>query len=634
MSYRGVPSRYYRGSPCCDDKAPFWWDVWPTGRTPDGKPQDVGGPLNDAESAAAEAINSYGAVWLPERYVYTQLYNTSDGKKVLGEGESKATMLSNAQRFANGATLYPIGAQTVRVVPAGFSIDQYDRNVPRIRSVAELPSLPQHRYPGTGLPDPVGYQLYERRERAKKVTSVVPFWDEKLGRHVAKILWCSYCGPDVWEQFVQDLGQTFTETLVPLFRGLAVVFSYVPVLGTAVSFLMNATISMLEGKGIDAAVLDGIGGALPGQPMSKMAFDCARSLVKGDRVDQVVLNSVMAALPVPPEVKQYATVAVGIAIDIASGRNINDFALSMIRQQLPESGQQAMDVARRVADGENVGNMISMEMMEAGRQAASQGKEAVNAFIAQAGFQNALDMLPWEAQDAIKAGIAIGTTERTPETVPMFGSVPETNQAVNETHVQKGQRIVSDPNTKYMGVKLSDILLGPTFTIDIDQPDALTGIMTKRRVTFSVNGPWGGDVKPLNDAWRRGFLVATGACDGMSVPGPGQIAIYQTMAEVGGRDGFLAGQAVAHYRTQHSGVAMQTSQNALTTKVSLAPKPVVTSTNVLSVPGASLRQSLGLPTNLTAATPEAPPPVRLTLAMVEQKARERDRWVAHYNALG
>jgi hypothetical protein len=63
-------------------------------------------------------------------------------------------------------------------------------------------------------------------------------------------------------------------------------------------------------------------------------------------------------------------------------------------------------------------------------------------------------------------------------------------------------------------------------------------VWTKRAMTYAIT-----------DAWRRGFTIAIGACEGSSERGPGQLAVYQTLAEVGERGGFDAGQAVQFDRT-------------------------------------------------------------------------------------
>jgi hypothetical protein len=162
-----------------------------------------------------------------------------------------------------------------------------------------------------------------------------------------------------------------------------------------------------------------------------------------------------------------------------------------------------------------------------------------------------------------------------------FGSVPEKNVAVNDTYFQKGQSLIAS-GAKYGGKLISDILKASSFRIAIDQFDALNGVWGKRMVTYKANGPWGSDERPLTDAWRRGFTIALGACDGSSQRDPGQTAVYQTVAEAGGRDGFDAGQAVAWWRT-----IAATTVKASTATSSMRAGQVFTKTEVQASSAAS-----------------------------------------------
>ena len=211
-----------------------------------------------------------------------------------------------------------------------------------------------------------------------------------------------------------------------------------------------------------------------------------------------------------------------------------------------------MYIAQRACAGENVGGILSEETMAAARNAAAQGEDAVNSFVAQAGFENAMGDLPPELQDAVKAGIVVGVIEgKDKQFVGTFGTVAETNAPVNETYLQKGQRLI-DSGAKYGGKLLSDILRGSSFTIAIDTYDALNNVWGKRTIRYKADGPWAANERPMTDPWRRGFTIALGVCQGSSQRGPGQTAVNQTMAEAGGRDGFDAGQAVAWWMTVHN----------------------------------------------------------------------------------
>jgi len=59
-----------------------------------------------------------------------------------------------------------------------------------------------------------------------------------------------------------------------------------------------------------------------------------------------------------------------------------------------------------------------------------------------------------------------------------------------------------------------------SFTIAIDDFDALNGVWHKVVKTYQIT-----------DGWRRGFAVAIGVCEGSSERGPGQTKVYQTLAE-------------------------------------------------------------------------------------------------------
>jgi len=118
-----------------------------------------------------------------------------------------------------------------------------------------------------------------------------------------------------------------------------------------------------------------------------------------------------------------------------------------------------------------------------------------------------------------------------------FGSVAESNVAVNDSYEAKGERLIAS-GIKYNNRPLADIRAGSTFGIVIDFFDALNNVWTKRHMTYEIT-----------EAWRRGFTIAIGVCEGCSARGPGQLAVYQTLAEAGGRAGFEAGQGVQYSRT-------------------------------------------------------------------------------------
>jgi hypothetical protein len=379
-----------------------------------------------------------------------------------------------------------------------------------------------------------------------------------------EFLWCQKC-----ETALESAWSDILEVLPIAARGIAMVASYVPVYGTAVSLAINSTVSLAEGESIDQSVLDGIGGALPGQPTSGMVFHAGVSVGKGERIDDIAIES----LPVDHSVKVVLKAAADVVYTIASGQNVTDVTYNSVYQILPPEAQQGMDYARRVINGENVPEMILSEAEQMvvnsvrdnaqsilenaklkGADALSAAQAEVNSmfnqYAVEFGYQMAVDRLPSEARAWVQMGLAGGGAmlQARQQFIGTFGSQPEKNVPVNETYFQKGQRLIAS-GAKYKSKLISDILKASSFAIAIDQFDVLNDVWGKRTVTYKANGPWSFTERPLTDAWRRGFTIALGACDGSSERGPGQTAVYQTMAEAGERDGFDAGQAVAWWTT-------------------------------------------------------------------------------------
>jgi hypothetical protein len=183
--------------------------------------------------------------------------------------------------------------------------------------------------------------------------------------------------------------------------------------------------------------------------------------------------------------------------------------------------------------------------------AKSQGADAIksaeaqvngmfNQYAVEAGYQIAFDRLTDEARIWIQSGLVGGAALRpTRDVQGTFGSVAESNVAVNDSFERKGEKLIAS-GIRYRNKPISEILHGATFNIVIDFFDSLNGVWTTRPMTYRIT-----------DAWRRGFTIAVGVCEGTSERGPSQLAVWQTVAEDGGRAGFDAGQAVQHNRTLH-----------------------------------------------------------------------------------
>ncbi|MDB5663126.1 MAG: hypothetical protein JWN59_1464 [Sphingomonas bacterium] len=344
-------------------------------------------------------------------------------------------------------------------------------------------------------------------------------------------LMCDGCFGDEWDQFTEDLSSTF-DTMVPVIRIIAMAISYIPVLGTAVSFVINASVSLAQGANVDEAFLDGVGAALPGQPVSGSAYNAVRAVIRGDRIDQVVIN----ALPLDDGIKSVLAPALDIAVGVAHGRDFTDIAIDQLFEVLPDEGKNAIDIARHIISGEDAGGLIVDDSMRAAADAArSQGQGAINKYIAQAGFQGALQAIDPELGAAVIAGLVAGNSERH-QFIGTF-DFSEKNVHTNDDLARKGQSIAA-AGARWRFRLLSKIRAAPTFTFTRTAFDALSGTMQPRT-----------DVYEINDQWRRGFDVAVGLCEGMSADGPGQQAVKLSLGNPHAKNGFDVGQYIQHSRT-------------------------------------------------------------------------------------
>lgn len=375
-----------------------------------------------------------------------------------------------------------------------------------------------------------------------------------------EFLWCVRC-----ETWLEAAWSDILDALPIAARGLAMIASYIPVYGTAISLAINTTVSLAEGETVDKALVDSVGRALPGQPASGIVYNAGVAVARGERIDHVAIDGLIP----DPSVANVLKAADEAIYHIATGQKVTDLAYNTIRQLLPPEAQQGMDYARRFMNGENVPQMIlsqaeqvvvdtirnsarSLLERASARGAAdlSTAQATVNAmynqYAVEFGYQMALDRLSNDARGWIQLGMAGGAALAgyPVQFIGTFGSIPESNRPANDSYYAKGQALIAS-GINYRNRPVSAILQQAKFTIVIDFYDSLNSVWTKRSMTYTVD-----------DAWRRGFIIAIGVCQGSSARGPGQVAVYQTLAETGERAGFDAGQAVQFDRTLYGDLGL------------------------------------------------------------------------------
>lgn len=497
------------------------------------------------------------------------------------------------------------------------------------------------------LPNPMRWRRTEIRTDKMRWGKGIRGW----GGNDWVFLWCQKC-----ESALEAAWSNTLDVLPMVSKGIAMIVSYVPVFGTAIAYVLTAGTALAEGKPLDEAMLEATGAALPGQPVSGMAFNAGVAIAQGKPIDGIAI----ATLPIPSEVKALLIVASDIVKGIASGENVSDVMYEELRKQIPPEAEQAMAVAKRLAKGEHVPTIAldtaekavleavqrqARDLIEAAKnkgeaalaQARAQAEAAINAYAAQTGYQVALMKLPTWQRDAIQTGLAAGAASRL-KVVPMFTSVAEKPEAkaTLDALYAKGLAIVQK-GAKYQGMLLSDMLSGKQpFSVYVWKLDPMSGAERQVYSHYStVQKPRLGHEFYIDDAFRRGFLIATGLCEGMGERGPGQLAVYQQLAEHGGRAGFDAGQAVAHWRTnfdihiRNAVVSTTATQDAGPVAVYHVKPPPSTATIRAGLPSAeSLR-----PAPVAEIAPPRKAPLVIDSKVYAQKTADRARWVEYYKNL-
>jgi len=508
---------------------------------------------------------------------------------LLNEAEEDAIIL------ISGGTLWSTDSKGNRIfTPAGLPHAHADRMKVREDNaiaviaagrgantrVADTWPMPAEWYRGNGAPNKA-----ERRRHDLEYTfkdSGRPATEEEAAKgrvlvagsplfyiqsaHKGIIPWCKPCST-TGEDLRDGWGQVLTE-MAPAFRVIAMACSYIPVFGTAVSFVLNASISLAEGAGFSEAMLDGIGTALPGQPVSGAAFSAVRSIANGDRIDKIGISM----LPVSESVKKTINAAVSIVESIAKGERIDTLAMNTVHNYLPPEGQKAMSLARRIAGGENIGKLALEEAMntpigqtvktniaqvqQAYETAKAMGPDAINSFIVQAGYQASIDTLPPTVKDSLIAAIVVGRAEKAKMamesrsfTTDEWPSQKGTNDQLaiqGQAIINSGATVKNDTGFNLPLYKIRNEYSEWTTKVEhTERWDAITNITRPERWTEE-------NVDKINDEWRRGFDIGIATCQGCSVDGPGQIKVFTSLTLRERMKGFRAAQVIQYKRTQEA----------------------------------------------------------------------------------
>jgi hypothetical protein len=377
-------------------------------------------------------------------------------------------------------------------------------------------------------------------------------------------LWCNACETALergWSEFLGGLEYILNEA-APALRAIAMVASYVPGIGTAVSVVINTSLTLAEGGSLEESVIRGLRGALPGQPISGAIFDVTRSIAKGDPIDKTIIEGI----PVDPEIKKYIGKAIAIAKDVIEGVRIDTRLLDEIRTSLPETAKKLVDVARSVVDGQPVADILiraadastgipgagSIQAAQAFRRTAEEarakGQAAIDKFMAEVAFHGALGQVPAALREALMAGLITGRSEKLQAASlapPISSLLPsnEQNKTTNDAYAAKGRAII-DSGAAFLGMPLSKVRMGGPFSLKVPVLDTLSGVMTPQIVSFQIYDP----DPEINAQRQRGFEVAIGLCQGLTQDTLEQQKVRASLIFRSAQQGFDAGQAIQFSR--------------------------------------------------------------------------------------
>jgi len=221
-----------------------------------------------------------------------------------------------------------------------------------------------------------------------------------------------------------------------------------------------------------------------------------------------------------------------VAARIAGGANVVDVATGLAKDEVEETATYQQTVAA---------------IEQAYQQAKAAGPDAVNAFIAQAGYQGAVDTLPETIKAAVTAGITAGLANQSARIIQGGFTTAEGDPDLLNAYAAKGQAIINSPDGYVITPPndwkqpLASLRASKQMTIQhTTRFDALTGQTHPENWTETVN---------VDDTFRRGFDVGIGIAEGNSADGPGQQRVRASLTLLQAQKGFDAAQAIQFKRT-------------------------------------------------------------------------------------
>jgi hypothetical protein len=187
------------------------------------------------------------------------------------------------------------------------------------------------------------------------------------------------------------------------------VISLVPGAGTGVSAIISAGGALASGQPIDAALVAGVRGAIPGGMVGTGVFDAAIAISHGKTLSSVGL----AALPIPEGQKKAVAVLATAASDMAAGKRVDSAIARAAEESLPTNIRKAVTVGLALGHGAKVQTLAKKAVGPSILNALS-GKGAAIARVNPV-TRAGLKAIPGsKAQAGFKVGVTMSRTNATP----------------------------------------------------------------------------------------------------------------------------------------------------------------------------------------------------------------------------
>ncbi len=205
--------------------------------------------------------------------------------------------------------------------------------------------------------------------------------------------------------------------------------SLVPGVGSGAAGIIAASAALAEGKAIDAALVAGVRGAVPGGPAGQALFDVGCAVMQGKAVTEAALQ----AIPLPAEQKKIAIAGLKAAADIAQGKKADEAIVNRGMSALPEGIRKGAQIGMALSHAKSLQDATKIGVKQGLASLESSAAKAINV---DARFKAGLSLMPAKAKKGFLVGVGLLSHKVTPVAVKAAReALPKEAQAGFDTAV-------------------------------------------------------------------------------------------------------------------------------------------------------------------------------------------------------